>query len=161
MKIDKSIFHRYIPRIADRYNSVGAFVLTVVGGILVIFAMGIYMMCYETQKEDIESVAQTIHYDGAYPEVHRAANLYDAGKYVNAIALADSLIQENDRADIPELHRRAAESRNADRDYELTWVKINSLVGMGHEQDARLLLDSYVNIKGKYRKEAKELLGKI
>lgn len=157
MKIDKRIFQRYIPRAADRNNSVRAFVLTVVLGIVALFVIGFLFIDFGEAEDVVESVAGPIDYKGGYPEVHRAADLYDAGKYMDAITHADSLLSENDRDSIPDLHRRILAARNAERDYELVWIKINSLVAMGHEQDAIPLLNSYIKIKGPYRQQALHL----
>ena len=161
MKIDKSIFHRYIPRVTDRRNSLRAFVLTVVLGVVALFVIGFIFVDFSAAADVVESAAEPIEYRGGYPEVHHVANLYVAGKYLDAIDLADSLLSETDRDSIPELHRRVLDGRNAARDYELIWVKINALVAMGHEQDALVILNSYVKIKGVYQQPALALKSEI
>lgn len=155
--IDKSQFHKYIPRIPDRYNSVKAFVVTIVLGVIILFSIGFFYIWMSDSSEKIEELAQPITYKGGYPEVHRAVRLFDTGKYMDAIRMTDSLMNADRDADLPELHKKAAAARNAGRDYELTWVKINSLVAMGHNGEAKQMLDTYVKTKGRYRKDAQAL----
>lgn len=82
--------------------------------------------------------------------------MIDAGKYSDALDWTDKYLDKRLMAS----GEYAKMLDNSDL-YELLWLRIKSLDGLGRTDDALLILKSFVNKEGKHQKEAYEILKRL
>lgn len=93
-------------------------------------------------------------YTGGADSVTDIEALVDSADYSRALmridrALADSCTVVGERG--------SRHASGVGRRYELTWLKIRSLAGLGHKSEALELLDEYIRIEGPHQQEALRL----
>lgn len=98
---------------------------------------------------------------GSY-DIVEIQDMIDSAKYEKAlhaidVTLADTVI---DPSFTPE-RQDYLRSINANREYELTWHKVNVLIKSGKKTEAISLLKEYVKTEGEHQKEALILLNNL
>ena len=88
--------------------------------------------------------------------------MIDSAKYEAALqaidaTLADTVIDPSFSSERQDYLR----SINANREYELTWLKVNVLIKSGKKTEAIPLLKEYVKKDGEHIKEAQTLLNDL
>ena len=101
-------------------------------------------------------------YRGGSCDIVEIQAMIDSAKYEKAlhaidVTLADTVI---DPSFTPE-RQDYLRSVNANREYELTWLKVNVLIKSGKKTEAISLLKEYVKTEGVHQKEALILLNNL
>lgn len=98
-------------------------------------------------------------YRGGSCDIIEIQAMIDSAKYEAAlqaidVTLADTVIDQSFTSERQDYLR----SVNANREYELTWLKVNVLIKGGKKTEAISLLKEYVKTEGEHQKEAQTLL---
>lgn len=98
-------------------------------------------------------------YRGGSCNIAEIQSMIDSAKYEEAlqaidVTLADTVIDSSFTSDRQDYLR----SLNANREYELIWLKINVLIKSEKKTEAIPLLEEYVKVEGEHQKEAQILL---
>ncbi len=101
-------------------------------------------------------------YRGGSCDLVEIQAMIDSAKYEKAlqaidVTLADTVIDPSSTSERQDYLR----SVNANREYELTWLKVNVLIKSGKKTEAILLLKEYVKTEGEHQKEALTLLNDL
>lgn len=99
---------------------------------------------------------------GGSCDIVEIQDMINSAKYEKAlhaidVTLADTVI---DQSFTPE-RQDYLRSVNANREYELTWLKVNVLIKSGEKTEAISLLKEYVKTEGEHQKEAQTLLNDL
>ena len=99
---------------------------------------------------------------GGSCDIVEIQDMINSAKYEKAlhaidVTLADTVI---DPSFTPE-RQDYLRSVNANREYELTWLKVNVLIKSGEKTEAISLLKEYVKTEGEHQKEAQTLLNSL
>lgn len=99
---------------------------------------------------------------GGSCDIVEIQDMINSAKYEKAlhaidVTLADTVI---DPSVTPE-RQDYLRSVNANREYELTWLKVNVLIKSGEKTEAISLLKEYVKTEGEHQKEAQTLLNSL
>ena len=99
---------------------------------------------------------------GGSCDIVEIQDMINSAKYEKAlhaidVTLADTVI---DPSFTPE-RQDYLRSINANREYELTWHKVNVLIKSGEKTEAISLLKEYVKTEGEHQKEAQTLLNSL
>lgn len=101
-------------------------------------------------------------YRGGSCEISEIQSMIDSKHYDDALkaieaTMADTIIDPSFTSERLDYLR----SLNANREYELTWLKIDILVKTHKNEEAITLLEEYVKSDGVHQTEAKQLLYKL
>ena len=98
-------------------------------------------------------------YRGGSCDITEIQTMIDSAKYDVALQAIDVTIADTviDPSFTPE-RQDYLRSVNANREYELIWLKINVLVKIGKKAEAISLMEEYVETDGEHLKEAQTLL---
>ncbi|MDE6324084.1 MAG: hypothetical protein K2L46_06865 [Paramuribaculum sp.] len=89
-------------------------------------------------------------------------SLMDSSRYEDAIKAIDEMLADTvvDKS-LPAEQQEYIRSLNGVMRYDLTWLKISSLVGLGRTEEAISLLRIYVHEDGERQQEAEKLLKRL
>ena len=90
-------------------------------------------------------------YRGGSCDIVEIQAMIDSAKYEAALQAIDATLADTDYL----------RSINANREYELTWLKVNVLIKSGKKTEAIPLLKEYVKKDGEHIKEAQTLLNDL
>ena len=101
-------------------------------------------------------------YRGGSCDIVEIQAMIDSAKYEKAlqaidVTLADTVIDPSFTSERQDYLR----SVNANREYELNWLKINVLIKSGKKTEVIPLLKEYVKAEGEHQKEAQTLLNDL
>lgn len=101
-------------------------------------------------------------YRGGSYDIAEIQSMIDSAKYEKAlqaidVTLADTVIDPSFTSERQDYLR----SVNANREYELTWLKVNVLIKSRQKTEAISLLKEYVKKDGEHLKEAQTLLNDL
>ena len=101
-------------------------------------------------------------YRGGSRDIVEIQAMIDSAQYEMAlqaidVTLADTVINPSFTSERQDYLR----SLNANREYELLWLKINVLIKSGKTNEAISLLKQYVDVEGEHQNDAQELLNKL
>lgn len=101
-------------------------------------------------------------YRGGSCDIVEIQAMIDSSKYEEAlqaieVTLADTVIDPSFTSERQDYLR----SVNANREYELTWLKINVLIKSGKRTEVIPLLKEYVKAEGEHQKETQILLNNL
>lgn len=104
-----------------------------------------------------ESIVDGTIYDrNLESAVDSATEMINAGEYSDVLNLTDDYFDRKslESGDFMDL-------LDNDRQYELLWLRIKALDGLGRTDEALLILKSYVKKDGKHQKEADDMLKRL
>ncbi len=132
--------------------------LSAAASLAIVFGVGFSLFRSENDSESFEFDFSQPVYRAGSSDFGDIVSMIESGKYGDALhaineAMADTVIDPSFTSE----HREYLRSLNAVRSYELTWLKIATLVKSGKEDDAIKLLEIYKNEDGVHRDEAIEL----
>lgn len=112
--------------------------------------------------EDYGVTSSAPAYRGGSCDISEIQSMIDSSKYDNALqaiaaTMADTVIDSSFTQERQDYLR----SLNANREYELKWLKIDVLVKSGKTKEAITLLKEYVDTDGEHQEDAKQLLHKL
>lgn len=101
-------------------------------------------------------------YRGGSCDIAEIQSMIDSAKYEEAlqaidVTLADTVIDPSFTSERQDYLRNV----NANREYELIWLKINVLIKSGKKAEAIPLLEEYVKTEGEHQNEAQTLLNDL
>lgn len=144
---------------AKRWRTYG---FSAAASIVLICGVGLGIFLNRDRGNDYGVTSAAPVYRGGSCEIAEIQAMIDSSKYEMAlqainVTLADTVINPSFTAE-RQVYLR---SLNTDREYELTWLKINVLVKSGKKTEAVLLLEDYVKTDGGHQKEAKILINDL
>lgn len=141
-------------------------IIPVVASAIVVLGLGIswYFRSGSTGEENAYSVP--VSSSSGVPDVYRGGAsgvaeiqaMMDSADYAGALRAIDLTLADTAVGDV-----RSADEREyklgliADRQYELTWMKINVLIRLDRTPEAVRMLNDYVYVEGEHQAEARKL----
>lgn len=144
---------------AKRWRAYG---ISVAASVAVICGVGVGIFMNRGGDNDYGVTSTAPVYRGGSCDISEIQAMIDAANYVEALqtidaTMADTVIDPSYTLERQEYLR----SLNNNREYELTWLKIDVLVKTHKNQEAITLLEEYVKSDGVHQTKAKELLHKL
>lgn len=142
--------------VAKRWRTYG---ISAAASIVVVCGIGFSIYFNRTVDGDFGVSSSTPIYRGGSCDISEIQSMIDSAYYDKAlqaidVTLADTLID----ASFTEERKEYLRNLNANRDYELIWLKIDVLVKSKKTAGAVSLLKEYVDREGAHQDEAKSLL---
>lgn len=136
--------------------------ISAAASIVVVCGIGFGIYFNRTVDGDFGVSSSTPLYRGGSCDISEIQSMIDSAYYDKAlqaidVTLADTLIN----ASFTEERKDYLRNLNANREYELVWLKIDVLVKCEKKADAISLLKEYVNADGVHQEEAEQLLHKL
>ena len=138
-------------------------VVSAAASVIVILGVGISLYIGRSGDADVmPSAAPPAVYRGGSADIQNIQAMIDCGRYDEALQAieatrADTAINPSFTPERQEYLR----SLNANRDYELEWLRIGVLVKSGRKEAAVAVLREYVKTDGEHRHEAETLLNEL
>lgn len=138
-------------------------VVSAAASVIVILGVGISLYIGRSGGDDVmPSAAPPAVYRGGSADIQDIQAMIDCGRYDEAlqaieVTRADTAINPSFTPERQEYLR----SLNANRDYELEWLRIGVLVKCGRKEAAVAGLREYVKTDGEHRHEAETLLNEL
>lgn len=144
---------------AKRWRTYG---ISAAASVVVICGVGLGIFLNRGGGEDYGITSSAPIYRGSSCDISEIKAMIDSAQYEKAlqaidVTLADTVIDFSFTKERQDYLR----SLNANREYEITWLKIDILVKSKKTEEAITLLKEYVNSDGVHQNEAKELLYKL
>lgn len=136
--------------------------LSAAASVAVVCCIGISLFVTRDRTEDMGVASSVSIYRGGSSDIAEIQAMIDSAKYETALqaidaTLADTIIDQSFTQERQDYLR----SLNANREYELLWLKINVLIKSDNKHEAITLLKEYVKADGEYRNEAIRLLNDL
>lgn len=144
---------------AKRWRAYG---ISAAASVVIICGIGISLYVSRSRDGDSGVAALAPIYRGGSCDISEIQAMIDSVLYDKALQAIDATLADTviDRSFT--LERQVyLRDLNANREYELTWLKIDILVKTEKTDEALLLLKNYVMKEGAHQKEAEELLHKL
>lgn len=144
---------------AKRWRTYG---ISAAASIVLICGIGLGLFINRGGDNDYGVTSTAPVYRGGSCDIVEIQSMVDSAKYEAAlqaidVTLADTVIDPSFTSERQDYLR----SVNANREYELIWLKINVLIKSGKKADAIPLLEEYVKDEGEHLKEAQNLLNDL
>lgn len=144
---------------AKRWRTYG---ISAAASVVVICGVGLGIFLNRDRGNDYGVTSTAPVYRGGSCDIVEIQAMIDSAKYEEAlqaidVTLADTLIDPSFTSERQDYLR----SVNANREYELIWLKINVLIKSGKKTEAIPLLNEYVKVEGEHQKEAQTLLNDL
>lgn len=145
--------------VAKRMRTYG---ISAAASIIVICTVGLVVFLNLGGGDDYGVTSSASVYRGGGCDISEIQSMIDSSEYekaLNAIdaTMADTVIDPSFTSE----RQAYLRSLNANREYELKWLKIDILVKSGKTKEAVTLLKEYVDKAGVHQEEAKHLLSKL
>lgn len=144
---------------AKRWRTYG---ILAAASIVLICGVGLGFFMNRGGNNDYGVSSTTPIYRGGSCDIEEIQAMIDSAKYDEAlqaidVTLADTIIDPSFTSERQDYMR----SLNANREYELTWLKINVLTQRGEKVETIQLLREYVKRDGLHQEEAGKLLNDL
>lgn len=144
---------------AKRWRTYG---ISAAASVVVICGVGLGIFLNRVGSNDYGVTSSAPAYRGGSYDISEIQAMIDSTQYEKALqaieaTMADTIIDSSFTSERQEYLR----SLNANREYELTWLKVDILVKTKKTDAAISLLKEYVKTDGVHQNEAKELLHKL
>ena len=141
---------------AKRWRTYG---VSAAASIVLICGIGFGFFINRGEDTDYGVTSTAPVYRGGSCDIVEIQAMIDSARYEEAlqaidVTLADTVIDPSFTSERQDYLR----SVNANREYELTWLKVNVLIKSGQKTEAISLLKEYVKKDGEHLKEAQTLL---
>lgn len=138
-------------------------VVSAAASVIVILGVGISLYIGRSGGDDVmPSAAPPAVYRGGSADIQDIQAMIDCGRYDEALRAIE--VTRADTAINPSytpVRQEYLRSLNANRDYELEWLRIGVLVKSGRKEAAVAGLREYVKTDGEHRHEAETLLNEL
>ena len=136
--------------------------ISAAASVVVICGVGLGIFLNRGGDNDYGVTSTVPVYRGGSCDISEIQSMIDSDKHEEALqaieaAMADTVIDPSFTSERKEYLRNV----NNNREYELTWLKIDILVRTEKHEEAITLLKEYVNTAGIHQEEAKKLLHKL
>lgn len=136
--------------------------ISAAASVVVICGVGLGIVMNRGGGNDCGVTSNVPIYRGGSCEISEIQAMIDSVEYDKAlhaieVTMADTIIDPSFTKERQEYLR----SLNANREYDLIWLKIGVLVKSKKTDEAISLLKEYVDAEGEHQKEAQELLNKL
>lgn len=144
---------------AKRWRTYG---FSAAASIVLICGIGFGLFINRGGDHEYGDTSTALVYRGGSCDIAEIQSMIDSAKYEEAlqaidVTLADTVIDPSFTSERQDYLR----SLNANREYELIWLKIDVLVKSGKKTEAIPLLKEYVKVEGQHQKEAQTLLNDL
>lgn len=144
---------------AKRWRTYG---ISAAASVIVFCGIGLGFFINRGGDNDYGVTSTAPVYRGGSCDIAEIQAMIDSAKYEKAlqaidVTLADTVIDPSFSSERQDYLR----SLNANREYELTWLKIDVLVKSRKKAEAIPLLEKYVKTDGEHKKDAQTLLNDL
>lgn len=138
-------------------------VVSAAASVIVILGVGISLYIGRSGVDDVmPSAAPPAVYRGGSADIQDIQAMIDCGRYDEALqAIEDTRADTAINPSFTPERQEYLRSLNANRDYELEWLRIGVLVKCGRKEAAVAGLREYVKTDGEHRHEAETLLNEL
>lgn len=136
--------------------------ISAAASIVLICGIGLGFFINRGGDDDYGVTSSAPIYRGESCDISEIQAMIDSAHYEEAlkaidVTIADTVIDPSFTSERQDYLR----SLNANREYELTWLKINVLIKSGKKTEAIPLLEEYVKAAGEHQKDARTLLNDL
>lgn len=144
---------------AKRWRTYG---ISAAASVVVICGVGLGIFLNRDRGNDYGVTSAVPVYRGGSCDIAEIQAMIDSSKYEMAlqaidVTLADTAIDPSFTSE----RQNYLRSLNTNREYELTWLKINVLVKSQKKAEAIMLLEEYVETEGEHQKNAQTILNDL